>query len=91
MRSWDVSQIQRMEGKMSELLKKIENEALALSHQERAFLADRLLSSLGEDALAEIDAAWVAEAQRRYGEYKAGQRTGIDAQEVFAEADRIVE
>ncbi|ACF10955.1 prevent-host-death protein [Chlorobaculum parvum NCIB 8327] len=76
---------------MSELLKKIESEVLGLSHQERAFLADRLLSSLGEDVLTEFDAAWVTEAQRRYGEYKAGRRSGIDAQEVFAEADRIVE
>jgi len=76
---------------MSELLKKIETEVLSLSHQERAFLADRLLSSLGEDVLTDIDAAWITEAQRRYNEYKEGRRSGIDAQEVFADADRIVE
>jgi putative addiction module component (TIGR02574 family) len=80
-----------MEGNMSELLKKIETEVLSLSHQERAFLADRLLSSLGEDVLTDIDAAWITEAQRRYNEYKEGRRSGIDAQEVFADADRIVE
>ena len=75
---------------MSDLLKKIEDEALSLCSQERAFLADRLLSSLGEDALSDIDAAWVAEAERRYQEYQDGKRSGIDAQKVFAEADRIV-
>ncbi|WP_435550128.1 addiction module protein [Desulfobacterium sp. N47] len=55
---------------MSDLLKKIENEALSLSIQDRAFLADRLLSSLGEDVLSDIDNAWIAEAERRYKEYK---------------------
>ncbi len=40
---------------MSELLKKIENEVFSLSNQERAFLADRLLSSLGEDSFNDID------------------------------------
>ena len=75
---------------MSDLLKKIEDEVLSLSTQERAFLADRLLSSLGEDILADIDAAWIAEAERRYQEYKEGSRPGIVAQELFDEADRIL-
>ena len=52
---------------------------------------DRLLSSLGENALSDIDSAWIAEAQRRYKEYKEGHRSGFDAQAVFAEADKIVE
>ena len=64
---------------MSELLKRIENEALALSSQERAFLADRLLSSLGEEVLTDIDAAWIEEVERRYQEYNEGRRVGISA------------
>jgi putative addiction module component (TIGR02574 family) len=75
---------------MSDLLKKIEDEALSLSSQERAFLADRLLSSLDEDVFTDIDVAWIAEAERRYQEYKEGKRPGIAAQKVFAEADRIL-
>jgi putative addiction module component (TIGR02574 family) len=75
---------------MSDLLKKIEDEALSLSSQERAFLADRLLSSLDEDVFTDIDVAWIAEAERRYQEYKEGKRPGIAAQKVFAEADRIM-
>jgi putative addiction module component (TIGR02574 family) len=75
---------------MSSLLKKIEHEALRLSVQERAFLADRLLSSLGEDTFTDIDAAWIAEAERRYQEYKEGKRPGVAAQEVFSEADRML-
>lgn len=75
---------------VSDLLEKIENEALSLSNQERAFLADRLLSSLGEDVLSDIDNAWIAEAERRYKEYKEGKRSGIAANKVFAEVDSIV-
>jgi putative addiction module component (TIGR02574 family) len=75
---------------MSDLLKKIEDEALSISSQERAFLADRLLSSLDEDVFTDIDVAWIAEAERRYQEYKEGKRPGIAAQKVFAEADRIM-
>jgi putative addiction module component (TIGR02574 family) len=75
---------------MTDLLKKIEDEVLSLSSQERAFLADRLLSSLGEDVFTDIDTAWIAEAERRYEEYKEGKRPGIEAQKVFDEADRML-
>jgi putative addiction module component (TIGR02574 family) len=75
---------------MSAILEKIEHEIMRLSRQERAFLADRLLSSLDGDALTDIDAAWVTEAEHRYREYKEGKRPGIQAQEVFAEADRML-
>ena len=75
---------------MSNLLEKIQNDALRLSGQERAFLADRLLSSLGEDVLTDVDAAWIEEAERRYQEYKDGKRQGISAQDVFAKADLML-
>ena len=75
---------------MSSLLEKIENEALQLSNQERAFLADRLLSSLEDDVLTDIDAAWIEEAERRYQEYKEGKRQGIPAGKVFAAADALL-
>jgi len=75
---------------MSDLLKRIEHDALSLSQQERAFLADRLLSSLDGPALNDIDIAWITEAERRYQEYKEGKRKGIPANEVFDEADQIL-
>lgn len=75
---------------MSVILEKIEHEALSLSRQERAFLADRLLSSLDGDALTDVDAAWVVEAERRYKDYKEGKQQGTPAQEVFAEAGRML-
>ena len=58
--------------------------------QERAFLADRLLSSLDGDISNDIDSAWIAEAERRYTEYKDSKRKGIPAQDVFTYADRIL-
>jgi putative addiction module component (TIGR02574 family) len=75
---------------MAALLEKIEHDALRLSRQERAFLADRLLSSLDGQELNDMDAAWLDEVERRYQEYKQGKRPGIAAQEVFAEADRML-
>jgi putative addiction module component (TIGR02574 family) len=75
---------------MTAILEKLEHDALGLSRQERAFLADRLLSSLDGDTLTEVDEAWVVEAERRYQEYKEGKRHGIPAVDVFAEADRMI-
>lgn len=75
---------------MSAKLEKLEHEALSLSRQQRAFLADRLLSSLDGDVLTDIDAAWIVEAEHRYKEYKEGKRQSIAAQDVFAEADRML-
>jgi putative addiction module component (TIGR02574 family) len=65
-------------------LEKIEREVLNLPETERAFLADRLLSSLDGEILGEVDAAWVAEAERRYVEYKDGKREAIPAPHVLA-------
>jgi putative addiction module component (TIGR02574 family) len=75
---------------MSELLKKIEQEAQSLSKQERAFLADRLLSSLDGDVHSDVEEAWIAEAERRHKEYTEGKRPGSTAEEVFAEADQLL-
>ena len=75
---------------MSDTLKKIEHDALNLTSQERAFLADRLLSSLDDEALTEVDIAWIHEAERRYQEYKDGKRPGISARDVFAKADSML-
>jgi putative addiction module component (TIGR02574 family) len=75
---------------MTAILEKMELDALKLSREERAFLADRLLSSLGGETLSDVDVAWVAEAENRYAEYNSGMRQLISAENVFAEADRIL-
>ena len=75
---------------MAATIKQLEQALLKLSKQERAFLADRLLSSLDGEVLSEVDAAWVAEAERRFQEYKSGKRQVLSAQDVFAEAERVL-
>lgn len=75
---------------MPAILEKVEQDALSLPKEERAFLADRLLSSLDGEVLGDVDAAWVAEAERRYDEYKEGKRQPIPVSQVFDEVDRIL-
>ncbi|MDD3925748.1 MAG: addiction module protein [bacterium] len=75
---------------MATLLEKVEQDALSLPPKQRAFLADRLLSSLGGEVLSDVDVVWIMEAERRYREYKEGKRTPISATDVFAEADRLL-
>jgi putative addiction module component (TIGR02574 family) len=75
---------------MASKIEQIEHDLLKLPRQERAFLADRLLGSLDEEVLNEIDAAWIAEAERRFEEYKNGKRQVVSAQNVFTEADRAL-
>lgn len=75
---------------MAATIKQLEQALLKLSKQERAFLADRLLSSLDGEVLSEVDAAWVAEAERRFQEYKSGKRQVLSAQDVFTEAERVM-
>lgn len=53
---------------MTAMADKLLQEALALSERERADIAARLIESLdtvGEDEIAEIEAAWAAEIERR--------------------------
>lgn len=75
---------------MPAVLEKVEHDALSLPQNERAFLADRLLSSLGGEVVSDVEVAWVQEAERRYDEHKQGKRRPIPASVVFAEADRML-
>ncbi len=56
---------------MSTSLATLEAEALKLSPEERAELADHLLASLGSEG--EVEEAWAAEVQRRLAEVEAGR------------------
>lgn len=65
-------------------LEVVEAEALKLSAEERARLADRLLASLSEDA--EVEEAWAAEVERRIAEIESGQVQLVPASEAIARA-----
>jgi putative addiction module component (TIGR02574 family) len=69
---------------MSNQVEVLEAEAMKLSPEERARLADRLIASLSEDA--EIEEAWTAEVERRIAEIEAGRAPVVPAAEAIARA-----
>ncbi|HEY3055045.1 MAG TPA: addiction module protein [Thermoanaerobaculia bacterium] len=70
---------------MARKLDEITAEALELARESRAALAKRLLDSLDQPSADEVGQGWVAEAQRRYEELKAGRARTIASDDVFAE------
>jgi len=71
-------------------LKQIEEQARALTPEERAKLAEALLESLRDTPIAEIEAAWDREIESRAAAYDRGELETISAEDVFAEARRLV-
>ena len=61
----------------------------ALTTDERSRLVDILLASLHEPLIAEVEAAWEVEIERRLAAYDRGEGKAIDAEEVFGKARRI--
>jgi putative addiction module component (TIGR02574 family) len=61
----------------------IETIALQLPRDQRAYLAERLIASLDDDA--DVEEAWAAEIRRRVAEIRAGAAETNDASEVFEE------
>jgi putative addiction module component (TIGR02574 family) len=62
----------------------LEAEALKLTPEAGARLADRLIASLSEDV--EIEGAWAAEVERRIAEIEAGRVSLVPAAEAIARA-----
>jgi putative addiction module component (TIGR02574 family) len=56
---------------------------------ERERLVDELLESLNAPEVAQLDAAWEKEIERRLAEYDSGAVQAIDAEVVFAKARKI--
>jgi putative addiction module component (TIGR02574 family) len=73
---------------MSASLKKIEEQAKALSAEERAKLAESMLESL-HTPVSEIEAAWAEEIERRVAAFDRGEIPAYAAEDVFAEARRL--
>lgn len=71
---------------MSSNIEKIKQEVLQLSTNERALLAEHLISSLDDEEDLEAERFWVEEAERRYQEYKQGKVRMRPAEIVFKEA-----
>ena len=71
-------------------LKQIENEALHLSEEERAELAQKLLLSLDTPSDKEIETDWLLEANRRARELDDGIVKPIAAEEVRKKAQALL-
>ena len=71
---------------MSPDLKECEVQALRLSVDERAALAEHLIESLDVLDDAENERLWVEEAERRYHEYRQGRVSSKPAAEAIRDA-----
>ena len=65
---------------------KIESEALNLDIHSRATLVGKLLLSLDEPTVSEVEKLWLEEAERRLYDYRTGKVQGIPGNEVFKRA-----
>lgn len=73
---------------MNTSLKQVEEQALNLNPEERAKLAEVILSSLA-GPLANIEEAWAQKIGQRVAAYDLGDIPPYPADDVFAEAKRI--
>jgi len=76
---------------MATSLVEIEQQASLLSPDDRAKLAEFLLESLQEPALAEVEQEWDREIARRVAAYNQGSLSTFAAEDVFAEAKRLTQ
>lgn len=77
---------------VSDEAKRIFEAAMRLPDAERAALASVLKDSVGDgSSLEEIEAAWVAEAERRREDLRAGRTTAVPWQDVRREIFDMVE
>ena len=60
--------------------------ALKLPERERVRLAQDLIASLDKDVDPDVEALWLAEAERRIEELRSGKVRGVPADEAFARA-----
>ena len=73
---------------MSTSLKQIEEQARALSAEDRAKLAQSLLESL-QSPLSDIEKAWAEEIEQRIEAFDRGEISAYPAEDVFADALRL--
>ncbi|PLW80986.1 addiction module antitoxin RelB [Kineobactrum sediminis] len=73
---------------MQTSLKELETQALGLSADERAKLAETMLASLSAP-INEIEDAWAQEIEQRVKAFDRDEIQWFTAEEVFADAKRI--
>ncbi len=71
---------------MSPHLMECEKKALKLEPEDRAALAKHLIASLDVLTEEQNEQLWIAEAERRYQEYKSGNLSARLAEDVLRDA-----
>lgn len=71
-------------------LEQLTAEAMQLSIESRALLADRLVESLASAELDDIQRLWAVEAIRRRDEVRSGRVQSIPGEQVLDEVRRLV-
>jgi putative addiction module component (TIGR02574 family) len=71
---------------MAEFMRDLESKLLNLPAEERARLAERLISSLDLESDPDAESLWIQEAERRLDELESGSVAGIPADQVFEKA-----
>ena len=71
---------------MQDPVLELAEQGKALAPEDRSRLVDMLLVSLHEHPVAQIEAAWDEEAERRLEAYDRGELQAIDGEEVLAQA-----
>ena len=71
---------------MADPASKLEAKALKLPPEQRARLAQRLISSLDQASDPESQELWIREAERRLEEFESGAVEAIPAERVLAKA-----
>ena len=61
-----------------------------MSAEDRARLAEELLESLDQEPESEVEAAWDREIERRVAEVESGAVKLVSAEDVHAEARRLI-
>ena len=73
---------------MAASFKEVEEQAQALTAEDRAKLAETLIESL-HTPLSEIEMAWAQEVEERVAAFDRGETQAYAAEDVFAEARRL--
>ena len=71
---------------MGDPASKLEASALKLPPEQRARLAERLISSLEQATDVDAEALWLSEAERRLDELESGTASPLPADQVLARA-----
>ncbi len=74
---------------MTDIVAELAEQGRSLEPEDRARLVNLLLESLQETPIADIEAAWSREIERRVAAYESSEVDVFDAEDVLAEARRI--